>query len=158
MWVTQIRWAAAQVVAAHVTLGSRISDAKRSLPHGQFARLLNSPNMPFGVRQSQKLVKIATHPALGDGSDNWRLPVAVDSLCILAGVAPAEVRRGLTTGQVHHRMTISEAKQFADAHPHPYTVRHIRRRRRRPCQPSVAALPGTAHGNPPLPPNKECLQ
>jgi len=130
MWVGQTRWAASQVVAAHVQLGKVLTQAKRSLPHGQFSRLLDNPHMPFGVRQSQKLVKLATHPAIADASNHWRLPMAVDTLSLLAAVSPGDLRRGMAKSEVNYRMTISDAKRFSFRHADPYDVRHFRRGRR----------------------------
>lgn len=127
-WAGQTRWAVSQVVAAHVRVGRVLAEAKRSLPHGQFGRLLENPGMPFGVRQSQKLIKISTHPVLSDTRNYLRLPAAVDSLSLLASVDPGTLRRGIADGRVRRQMSIAQVKLFVRKHPDRYSSRHARRR------------------------------
>jgi hypothetical protein len=85
--------------------------------------------MPFRIRQSQKLVKIATHPVLAATANHLKLPSAVDSLSLLASVDPGNVRTGIAIGEVTYHMSISDAKRFALEHPDYYSVHRVRRRR-----------------------------
>ena len=83
LWSDKIKDALAHSVAAIVKVGVLLKDAKRTLPHGGFLKML-AYGLPFGPRQSQKYMKIASRKVLADPSNGAYLPRSVVQLSKLA--------------------------------------------------------------------------
>src|SRR5215469_8116640 len=97
-WTERIAGAWTKAAAAVLETGKLLNEAKRALPHGEFARMLQSSDLPFSERTAQRLMAIARHPILSDPTHVSLLPPAWSTLSALCQLPRETLRLKFANG------------------------------------------------------------
>jgi len=91
---------AAAFVKRIIDVGRLLTEAKQDLGHGKFQKELIKL-VPFGPRQVQMLMKIASHEVLSDAKHASHLPPCWTTLHELSHLRPEEMRKLIANGKIH---------------------------------------------------------
>jgi hypothetical protein len=126
-WQVTLRRAGAQSVASILETGRLLTLAKWVHGYRRWGEFLQDARLPFGEREAEMLIRISANAALADPRNHANLPISMHCLYVVSAVAPEVIQQGLRSGEIHERMSISQAKKFAEAHPSPFSRRRSRR-------------------------------
>jgi hypothetical protein len=93
-WACKINAALAKGVSAIIDIGTQLSQAKQSLGHGHFTKMVQE-KVRFGQRQVQKYMRIADHQVLANSNWSSYLPGNISVLNMLASVKEEDLRQAL---------------------------------------------------------------
>jgi hypothetical protein len=124
-------------VAAFVTAGRLLIEARDRAGHGNFGRMfkvhpekIDRP-LPFSQKTAEKLMVVAVHPTLLN-STNWsKLPPHLSTLEDLARMDQAMVERGLARGRIHCEVTRAEVLAWIAQQQSPTGSSPLKRRKAR---------------------------
>jgi hypothetical protein len=127
-WQVTLRRAGAQSVASILETGRLLTLARWVHGYRRWGQFVRDARLPFGERQAEMHIRISANAALADPRNHVNLPISMHCLYVLSALAPEHIQEGLRNGQIHLRTSISQAKDFAEEHPSPFS-----RRRSRTC-------------------------
>jgi len=116
--------------------GKSLTQCRGVLGYRRWGDFLRTAKLPFGEREAEMYIRIAANAALANPRNHAYLPTWMTSLYVLSSVTPEAIQRGLKSGEVHVRMSIAEAKRFAEAQPSLHSRRRFRRSGRGPSSDS----------------------
>jgi len=111
-WSVRIAGAWTKAAEAILETGKLLNEAKRALPHGEFARMLQSSDLPFSERTAQRLMAIARHPILSNPTHVSLLPPAWSTLSALCQVPGDTLRLKFESGAVHPGLRRGEVREW----------------------------------------------
>jgi hypothetical protein len=126
-WQVTLRRAGAQSVASILETGRLLTLARWVHGYRRWGQFVRDARLPFGERQAEMHIRISANAALADPRNHVNLPTSMHCLYVLSAVAPEVIQQGLRSGEIHERMSISQAKKFTEAHPSPFSRRRSRR-------------------------------
>ncbi len=109
-WADRIRPHLAAAVESIVAAGREFSDAKRSLPHGEFGRCCEL--LGVTTRTAQRFMAIAGHPVLSDATHASHLPASWTTLHELSRLEPALLAAAIDAGTVTPKLDRKAARQL----------------------------------------------
>jgi hypothetical protein len=113
-WTVRIAGAWTQAAAAVLETGKLLNEAKRALPHGEFARMLQSSDLPFSERTAQRLMAIARHPILSNPTHVSLLPPAWSTLSALCQLPGDTLRLKFESGAVHPGLQRGQVREWRE--------------------------------------------
>lgn len=117
-WVTRISGVWQQSVEAIIETGRLLTEAKASLPHGEFGTMIEA-ELPFGARTAQMLMAIAADPRLTNRNTVSHLPPSWGSLYELTKLDDQTFKEKIEDGTIRpdmeRREIATEVKQTARA-------------------------------------------
>lgn len=111
-WTERIAGAWTKAAAAVLETGKLLNEAKRALPHGEFARMLQSSDLPFSERTAQRLMAIARHPILSNPTHVSLLPPAWSTLSALCQLPGDTLRLKFESGAVHPGLRRGDVREW----------------------------------------------
>ena len=108
-WARKINGAWGKCAYAVFELGELLRDAKGTLPHGQFERMVSS-KLPFSMRTAQRLMAISRCEYLREHRD--RLPPCWGTLNTLTKLAQPAFYEALQAGKINTDMTRRDAERL----------------------------------------------
>ena len=122
-WIDRINAAWGKAATAYIDLGHLLIECKATVPHGDWAGLLDK--LDFDKRTAQKLMEIARDPRLSNASHATLLPKHWTTLYELSKLPDAEFEKALNEGAITKNTQRSEVKRlrspkakFTDAEYH----------------------------------------
>jgi hypothetical protein len=86
-------------VASIVESGRLLTLANRVLGYGRWGEYVRDAELPYGEREAEMLIRIASNAALADPGNHHNLPISMHCLYVLSGVGPEGIERGLRSGR-----------------------------------------------------------
>ena len=111
-WRERIAGAWTKAAAAVLETGKLLNEAKQALPHGEFARMLESSDLPFSERTAQRLMAIARHPILSNPTHVSLLPPAWSTLSALCQLPGDTLRLKFESGAVHPGLRRGDVREW----------------------------------------------
>jgi hypothetical protein len=108
-----------QIATDIIEIGKCLLDAKATLPHGEFTAMVET-ELPFGPRTARRLMAVARHPVLADGTHASVLPASWMTLYELTKVEQPVLEAALADGRVNAGMERKDAVALR-----PVTVKHV---------------------------------
>lgn len=117
-WAPRINAEWRKSVEGIIGVGQRLIEAKAACEHGEFVRLFKGtanavPDpVPFGIHTADRLMAIASKPALADCAHAHTLPQSWATLYELTHLDDATIEAGIQAGEITPHMTRSQAAQL----------------------------------------------
>lgn len=117
-WAPRINAEWRKSVEGIIGVGRRLIDAKTACEHGEFVRLFKGSDnavpdpVPFGIHTADRLMAIASKPALADCAHAHTLPQSWATLYELTHLDDATIKAGIQAGEITPHMTRSQAAQL----------------------------------------------
>lgn len=129
-WATQIREVYGRFtdnvrrgLADAIELGTRLTEAKKALQHGEFTRLFKGHRaaidepLPFTRKWAHRLMRIAVNPTIvGNVQHAGHLPPDIETVYALATIPEGDLKRAIKSKKVHSAMTRAEAVALCRKH------------------------------------------
>jgi hypothetical protein len=122
-WLPQLQSASDQFeqslrssLSKAIDLGKQLIAAKEALPHGEFGKLFSDHKQPvagalgMNARWAQKVMLMASNPAIANASYKTHLPANLDAVYDLACMTAPALTAAIESGKVRPGMTRQEAK------------------------------------------------
>ena len=109
-WLTKIRAVLVKSVDSLIEAGSLLLEAKGTLDHGEWLKMFENGQLPFGERQAQYLMQVAGHRVLANPNNRSLLPQSRTALVELAKGDESKVEQVIQDGKVHPAMTAKDAR------------------------------------------------
>jgi hypothetical protein len=114
-WIDRINAAWHKAATAYIDIGNLLIDAKKTVPHGDWADLLGK--LDFDKRTAQKLMEIARDERLSNPSHVTLLPKHWTTLYELSKLPDAEFERALNEGAITKNTQRAEVKKLRGPKP-----------------------------------------
>ena len=95
-------------VVAIIDVGRLLLGAKAALSHGEFGPMIESDEVPFGLRTAQSLMAIAEHSILSNTNHGSLLPPSWRTVYELTRAPNKNLETWLADGTIHPEMERSE--------------------------------------------------
>jgi len=115
-WAERINRAVEKTALALVETGQEARAAKDKLKHGQWLEMFNTKQVKLDLSLAQRLMKVASHPALANAANLPFLPPSPTALVALSKLPPEVVEAGIAKGCITPSMTIADAAKFVKGH------------------------------------------
>ncbi|MGO9236659.1 MAG: DUF3102 domain-containing protein [Methylocella sp.] len=99
-WAARINAAWQKTVSNIIETGQALIDAKADLPHGTFTNMIED-DLAFGPRAAERLMAIASHPALSNPTHASVLPASWTTLAELARLDGFRVETLIKEGRIY---------------------------------------------------------
>jgi hypothetical protein len=107
-WAARIRAEHKETVHAILKLGDTLLAAKKSLPHGEFLKMIKT-DLPFTATVAERLMMIAADPKITNAAHAQLLPARWTTLYELTKMPTEPFERAVASGAVRPEMTRKDA-------------------------------------------------
>ena len=114
-WAEVIKGDLGRAVEGIVSAGRNLIAAKADVAHGEWLPMLKE--IGIGEDMAGRLMRIGRNEALSNSASLRNLPTATMALYELSRMDPSDIEHGIETGAITPKMTIKQAREYAQPEP-----------------------------------------